>query len=594
LNWESDGLKPLKPGGDKSRPGVNIKASAVFQTEGEQKVQAVHQIVTNNKGSNVFMKSWGALITLSLAFFIIVIDTTIMNVSISVLVVDLNTTVTGIQAAISIYAMVMASLMLIGGRLSDVIGSKRTFLIGLIIYSVGTTLASLSNSLPAMVVGWSVLEGVGAALMIPTVQVLLRKQYSGADLAFSYGIISAVAAVGAALGPIVGGFFTTYISWRWAFRAELVIAIIVLILARALQQDERTATRPKFDYVGGLLSIVGWSSIVLGILLAQQYGFFLAKEPFVIGGLEIAPLGLSISPVMAGFGFLVIMLLFRWEHRMEEQNKDGLFKPSILKSPYLKPGIAVRFVQMAITAGFLYVFPLMLQLTFEYNAMQTGVALMPFSLSLLVMAVIGARLSSRFYANRLIIVGFIIAVVGLVSIGASIQPSITPQELAMGSLFGLGLGLIASQLLNLILSLVSPKQTAEAAGLNSTFEQMGNAIGVALIGGVMLGALTIGLQGGITASAIIPDQAKAPLINGVEESVQLMSDTQLGEALAAAGAQEAISIELLDIYTMARTGAFKAAVGLLAFFALMAFILSLWLPKRKLVETEQEAEASGN
>ena len=159
------------------------------------------------------MKNSGALITLSLAFFIIVIDTTIMNVSISVLVVDLDTTVTGVQSAISIYAMVMAALMLIGGRLSDVIGSKRTFLIGLIIYSVGTTTASLANSLPTMIVGWSILEGVGAALMIPTIQVLLRKQYSGKDLAFAYGIISAVAAVGAALGPIVGGYFTTFHSW---------------------------------------------------------------------------------------------------------------------------------------------------------------------------------------------------------------------------------------------------------------------------------------------------------------------------------------------------------------------------------------------
>ncbi|HRV93318.1 MAG TPA: MFS transporter [Anaerolineae bacterium] len=532
------------------------------------------------------MQKWSALITLSLAFFIIVIDTTIMNVSISVLVVDLNTNVTGVQSAISIYAMVMASLMLIGGRLSDVIGSKRTFLIGLVIYSVGTTLASLSNSLTMMIVGWSVLEGVGAALMIPTLQVLLRNRYSGADLAFAYGIVSAVAAVGAALGPIVGGFFTTFISWRWAFRTELVIAIIVLVMARNLQPDEASADRPKFDYVGALLSVVGWSSIVLGILLAQQYGFFLAKEPFLIGGLEFAPFGLSISPVTVGFGFLMVMLLFRWESRLEDENKDGLFKPSTLGTPFLKPGIAVRFVQMAVTAGFLYVFPLFLQLTFEYNAMQTGLALMPFSLSLLVMAVVGARLSARFYANHLLIIGFVIVIVGLMAIGASIQPGITPQELAFGALFGLGLGLIASQLLNLILSLVSPEQTAEAAGLNSTFEQLGNAIGVALIGTLMLTALSIGMQQGISASTVIPSEAKAPLTAGVEESVQLISDTQLEESLTAAGADEAISTELLDIYTSARTGSFKAAVSLLTFFSLLALVLSLWLPKRKLVETE--------
>ena len=212
------------------------------------------------------MKKWGTLITMALAMFIIVIDTTIMNVSISALVVDLNTTVVGVQSAISIYAMVMASLMLIGSRLSDIFGVKRIFVVGLIIYSIGTTLASLAPSLTVIIIGWSVMEGVGAALMIPTIQVLLRKRYQDEDLAFAYGIVAAVAAVGAAVGPIVGGFFTTYISWRWAFRTELVIAVLVLILSRTLTPDERGGTRPKFDFLGSLFSILGWSSLVLGIL----------------------------------------------------------------------------------------------------------------------------------------------------------------------------------------------------------------------------------------------------------------------------------------------------------------------------------------
>lgn len=183
------------------------------------------------------MKKWGALTSLSLAMFIIVIDTTIMNVSISALVEDLNTTVSGVQAAISIYALVMAAFMLIGGKLADILGKKRIFLIGLLIYCTGTTIASFSTSLTMLIIGWSILEGLGAALMIPNIQTLLRGEYEGGDLAFSYGIISAVGAVGAALGPIVGGFFTTYVSWRWAFRTELVIAVIVLVMTRYLAQD---------------------------------------------------------------------------------------------------------------------------------------------------------------------------------------------------------------------------------------------------------------------------------------------------------------------------------------------------------------------
>ena len=529
------------------------------------------------------MKKWGVLITLSLAMFIIVIDTTIMNVSISVLVVDLNTTVTGVQSAISIYAMVMAASMLIGGKLADIIGPKRTFLIGLVIYGVGTTVASFSNSLSMLIVGWSILEGIGAALMIPTIQVLLRDAYKEGDLAFAYGIIGAVSAVGAAVGPIVGGFFTTYISWRWAFRTELLIVIVVLVLSRYLQADRAPERRPKFDYVGALFSVLGWSSIVLGILFIQQYGFFLAKEPFILGPWEIAPLGLSISPILLGFGFVMIMLLFRWERHLEDQNGDGLFRPSIFKTVGLKSGITVRFLQMGMTAGFLYIVPLMLQLTFEYTAMETGLALMPFSISLLIMAIVGSRLSARFYANRIIIIGFVLAIAGLSSIAASITPTATPQELVLGAVFGIGLGLIASQLLNLVLSAVQPEQTAEAAGLNSTFEQLGNAIGVALIGTVMLGALSFGLQEKITASTVIPDEAKIPLIEAVDESVQLMSDSQLTAAFEEAGADEAMTQEINDLYAISRTTAFQAGVSLLAYIGIIALIVALWLPKKKLV-----------
>ncbi|MFN2248541.1 MAG: MFS transporter [Candidatus Promineifilaceae bacterium] len=342
------------------------------------------------------MKKWGTLITLSLAMFIIVIDTTIMNVSISALVEDLDTTFSGVQAAISIYALVMAAFILIGGKLADIFGPKSVFITGLLIYSTGTIIASFSTSLTILILGWSILEGLGSALMIPNIQVLLRQAYEGEARAFAYGMVSAVAAVGAAVGPIVGGFFTTFVSWRWAFRSEVAIAIVVLILSSYLAKDVLAGKRPKFDYLGGLLSIFGWSSIVLGILISQKYGLFLAKEPFVIGSYEIAPLGLSITTILVGLGILLILLFFRWEHHLETEGGDGLFRPSILELSGLKPGISVRFLHVGIMAGFLYLIPLMLQLSFEYTAMRTGLAMMPYSISLLIMAIIGARLSSRF------------------------------------------------------------------------------------------------------------------------------------------------------------------------------------------------------
>ncbi len=456
----------------------------------------------------------------------------------------------------------------------------------MIVYSIGTTIASFSTSLTMLIIGWSILEGLGAALMIPNIQVLLRGKYDGADRAFSYGIISSVAAVGAALGPIVGGFFTTFISWRWAFRTELVIAVVVLIMARTLQADREPERRPKFDFVGALLSIFGWSSIVLGILLAQKYGFFLAKEPFVLGPLEIAPFGLSITPILVGLGVLLVILLFRWEGNLERAGKDALFRPSLLGISGIKPGMAIRFLQTGITAAFLYVLPLLLQLSFEFTAMQTGLALMPFSLMLLILAIIGARHSARFYANRIIQVGFVLAAAGLGVMATSIQPAASFQDLALGGLFGAGIGLIASQILNLILSGVSEEQTPETAGLTSTFEQLGNAIGVALIGTIMMVTLSTNLQQGFTASSVIPEEIKGPLIESAEESVQLMSSSALEQGLADAGVAPEVAEEIEDIYGLSRTQAFKAGVGFLVFASLLGLVVSLWLPKRKLVDVE--------
>ncbi len=536
------------------------------------------------------MKKWTALTTLALAMFIIVIDTTIMNVSISALVVDLDTTVTGVQSAISIYALVMAAFMLIGGKLADIVGQKRIFIIGLIIYSVGTTIASFSTSLTMLIIGWSILEGLGAALMIPNIQTLLRSHYQKEDLAFSYGIISAVAAVGAAVGPIVGGFFTTFVSWRWAFRTELVIAVIVLIMARQLQKDVLGKSRPTFDFVGAILSIFGWSSIVLGILLAQKYGLFLAKEPFILGPFEIAPFGLSITPVLVGIGLLIVILLLGWERRLEERGGDGLFRPSTLTIPGIKSGFASRFLQTGVTAGFLYVVPLLLQLSFEFTAMQTGLALMPFSLSLLVMAILGSRLSARFFAKRIIQVGWVIAFIGLGSMAASIQPNAGPQDLVLGGLFGAGVGLIASQILNLVLSSVNVDRTPETAGLTSTFEQLGNAIGVALIGTVMLGVLSINFSNSISASDSIPQDIEQTLIEAAEEGIQLMSDSQLQASMQEAGLEQQVIDEVNDIYAIARTNAFKAGVSVLIYGSLLGLVMTIWLPMRKLVEQGEPPE----
>lgn len=527
------------------------------------------------------MKKWILLVLLALSMFVVVLDTTIMNVSISALVIDLNTTVVGIQSAISLYALVMAAFMLIGSTLADVLGKKRTFLIGIGIFGVGTFSASLSTSLVTLIIGWSILEGLGSALMVPNLQNLLRDGYSGKDLAFAYGIISAVSAVGAAVGPILGGYLTTFHSWRWAFRLEVLVVILVLVLSAQIPGD-RPEHPTRFDWLGALLSILGFSTVVLSILMAQPYGFWLAKQPFMLGTLAISPFGLSIVPFMLGGGILTLMLLVAWERHLELHDRVGLFKPSLFLTRGLPSGFAVRIMHMGMMAAFFFITPLLLQLTFEFTAMQTGLSLLPLSISILIFAIAGARLSGRFRAKRIIQVGYVLAILGLIQLLVTIQVEATPGQLANGIVFGIGSGLIASQILNLILSTVDEAETTATAGLNATFEQLGNSIGVALVGAIMVSTLLGGLQQRVTASPTIPEDAKPAIIDSLQDRVQLVSDTQLAEALE----QTPIAPELSDraelAYRTERIHAFRSGMVFLIFIALAGLVLTTGLPNLKL------------
>lgn len=526
---------------------------------------------------------WLTLVTLCMSMFIIVVDTTVMNVSISALVVDLNTSVGGIQAAIALYALVMASFMLVGGKLADIIGKKRVFLIGVVVFGVGTFIASISQSLMMLIIGWSVIEGLGSALMMPNIQNILRSNYAGKDRAFAYGIISAVAAVGAAVGPIVGGFLTTYHSWRWAFRLEVLIVILVIVLCRYIAKDEKKTVKASFDYVGALLSVFGWTFIVLGVLLGQTYGFWFAKQPVTFGSVQFTPLGLSIVPFLVCVGIILVTLLFNWQSNQEANGAPGLFKASLLKTDGLAAGFAVRFVQMAVTAAFLFTMPLLFQLTFEFSAMATGRALIPFSLALLVFAILGARLSGRYSAKAIIQVGYLIVIAGLVLIATTVRADAGPDDLNQGAVFGAGLGLIASQILNLVLSSVSAKDTAEVSGLNGTFEQLGNAVGVALVGTMMITGLYSSIDRTIQSSDILSPEQKVIASNTVEKSIQLVSDTQVENALISAGAGQPATDTVITQYSEARVRSFRIGIWFLVFLALLGLIFTLRLPNRKMV-----------
>jgi MFS family permease len=420
--------------------------------------------------------------------------------------------------------------------------------------------------------------------MIPNLQTLVGSHYKGRDRAVGFGVVGAISAVGAAVGPIAGGYLTTYHSWRWAFRLEVVVVVLVLVLSRYLRRDEARDERPGFDFVGALLSAGGWTSIVLGFLLVQDYGLWTARKPLIIGELEIAPFGLSIVPFLLAAGVLLVMLLFRWERRLEERGGDGLFRPSLLATPGLVPGISVRFVQMAMAAAFLFTLPLLFQLSFEFTAMETGIALIPFSLAVLVMALSGARLAARYTAKRLIQAGYVLAILGLASIAATIEPDVQPADIAVGVVFGLGLGLISALALNYVLSSVDESDAPETAGINGTFEQLGNSIGVALVGSLMIATLNTGLEQAVLQSPQIPVEVKADVTSAAAADIQLMSDTQVADALETAGVGAEAQREISDAYAFERTRAFQSGLVFLMMLAAGGLVLTLGMTNRRLVE----------
>ncbi|HEY5054226.1 MAG TPA: MFS transporter, partial [Solirubrobacterales bacterium] len=288
------------------------------------------------------MKTWRVILILAAAQFILVLDTTVMNVSISAVVADLNTTVEQVQLAITAYMLVMASTMLIGGKLGDIWGRRRAFRIGLVVFAVGSGLTSIAPNVGWLLFGWSLLEGLGAAILVPALVALIASNYEGQKRATAYGIIGAVAAAGAAAGPLIGGAVTTAASWRVVFAGEVVIAIFVLLASGMIKDAPREKTG-KLDWVGAGLSVVGLFMIVFGVLQSSSWGFILPHNPPTIGGTEVTPLGLSPVPFMILAGFGVLGLFARWVQRREARGEEPLLRIALLRIKPLRGGAVMFF-----------------------------------------------------------------------------------------------------------------------------------------------------------------------------------------------------------------------------------------------------------
>jgi len=531
------------------------------------------------------MKRW-PLVALAGAQFIMVLDQSVMNVSISALVEEFDTTVTTIQAVITLYCLVMAMFMMTGGKIGDIIGRRRAFVIGLVIYACGSGLTAVSQTVAQLTLGWSILEGIGAALVLPAMAALIAGNFEGKERKAAYAVIGGVAGAGIAIGPILGGWATTELSWRVVFVGEVVIVLGILAVTKFVVDAVRTGPKPRLDVVGTFLSAAGLGAVVLGVLQSTTWGLIEPKES------PIEPFGISVTLFVIAGGALLLWAFVAWQRHREASGNDPLVHLDLLKVLPLRAGLIGLFSQNLILMGVFFTIPLYLQLVLGLDALETGIKMLPTSVAMFLAAAAGSRLSARYSVRSITRAGLALTGISAVALLATMRPDLADLAFA-GSMavLGVGMGLIASQLGNVVQSSVDASGRGEAGGMQYTGQQLGSSLGVALIGAIVLAGLTGTFVTNIQADERISDQVAAQVGVAVESGVDFVSSADIAAAAQAAGLDEATTQAIVDDYEAAQLRSLKAGLLAAAFIALASLAFTKDLPHGAPIAKEEAPDA---
>jgi MFS family permease len=530
--------------------------------------------VTDTGDTKTSARSGGqiVLLTLAAAQFLMTLDTSVMNVAIATVAKDVGTTVTGIQFAITLYTLVMAAFMITGGKIGQIIGRKRAFMIGCVVYGCGSGVTALSKSLPVLILGWSVLEGLGAALILPAVVALVATNFDRAQRPRAYGLVASAGAVAVAVGPLVGGLFTTYASWRWVFAGEVIMVLAILLLTRRMA-DSPPVPGVRLDPVGTLLSAAGLGMIVYGVIRSGTWGFVQPKPD--------APQWLGMSPVvwlLLGGG-AVLVLFALWESRRLQHHRSALLDPRMLKIPRFQGGLTSFFFQFMLQSGLFFVIPLFLSVALGLSAVATGVRLLPLSITLLVSAVGVPRLFPHASPRRIVRVGFGLLFLGIVVLLAALDSG-AGADIVTGPLLlvGLGIGTLASQLGAVTVSAVPDSQSGEVGGVQNTVTNLGASIGTALSGAILIAVLTTTFLGSVASNPAIPKELSSHAQVELSSGIPFVSDADLDAVLQKADVPPATADAVVEENAQSRINGLRAALAVLAFIALIALALTRRLP----------------
>jgi EmrB/QacA subfamily drug resistance transporter len=484
--------------------------------------------MNTEQGTEVSQRSEGSTrlsVLLAMAMFVLVVDTSLMNVSISAVVRDLDTTVSDVQSAIALEALISAAFILISSKIGDLIGRKRAFVLGLLGYAVGALAMTLAQGIGAIVVFWAIVGGLGASLLLPAMQSLIRGNFEGKAQKKAYALVGASAAIAAAVGPLLGGFVTTLLSWRVGFLLELVVIAVVLANIKLIRDVPYTGPR-HIDVRGAILSVLGMGGVVLGILVWQEGGEFV--------GLIIA------------VGAIALVALARWLDRRHREGKPTLLDPDLFRLPNFRVGITQQALQNITVGGAMIALPIFLQISLGYNALQTGLTLAPLSLTMFAAAMLVGRRAGNRRPASIIRVGFALSTLGMALLVPIVPRADSGWYLTIPLIVaGMGLGLLVSQLNNYTLAPIDEERISEAAGVNSAAGSFGLSFGLAMAGGILLATLSLSLTNMSEDSTVIPPAQQHAIADKLDEDAEVVSDEQVEEVFAEE--PQAVQAEVVQI-----------------------------------------------
>jgi len=465
-------------------------------------------------------RRWITLTIVIVSAFIVVLDNTVLNIAIPTILKEFHTTLPSLEWVITGYALTFATLLIIGGRLGDVYGHRRVFVVGAAFFGVGSLLASVSHSVGMMILGEAIIEGIGASMMLPATLAILSTTFHGRERATAFATWGATAGVAAASGPVVGGFLTAFYSWRWAFRINVVIAPLAIAGAMLfMARSPRSAGRVKVDWPGAALIALGMFSLVFALSEGGIYGWLTPIKAFSVAGHVVWPSTRTVSVIPLFFAIAAAVLVgFAFVERAKER-RDGspLFEFAYLRFKTYRYGLLAGVVLAMGQLGISFVLPVFLQDGRHISVWHNGLWVLPSGLFVIVGAQLGGRLIHRFGTIQVVRSGLAIYELGLLLMLHAVSLHMTAFDLLPGlALYGMGVGFALAQLTNVVLSEIPPAGSGVASGANTTVRQVGSALGVAVIGTVLTVQTVSHAVRSIKASAL-PSALKVQALAGVHE-----------------------------------------------------------------------------